>query len=57
MDDHWARQALDTVQDERCGPKGTFDPNAPMNADDPFGDEAAFPSIWQCPGRADAARD
>jgi hypothetical protein len=45
MEDNWARQSLDRRDADRS--TGTIGDAADRYADDPLGDEAAFPSTWQ----------
>jgi len=45
MEDNWARQPMDPRDAE--GAMGTIGDPADLWADDPLGDEAAFPSTWQ----------
>lgn len=46
MDNSWARQALDPSALEGAGGHA-LPMEAAGHADDPLGDEAAFPSTWQ----------
>jgi hypothetical protein len=47
MDYSWARQALDPPVHEAVGGGWAQPADAGGHADDPLGDEAAFPSTWQ----------
>jgi hypothetical protein len=54
MDDNRARQGLDPLDAD--GTAGTIGEPLDVHADDPLGDEAAFPSTWQEMAGADANR-
>jgi hypothetical protein len=57
MENFWARQSVDA---DGCEPGSTTtigDPSEMLQADDPLGDEAAFPSTWQHLDRGDSPHD
>jgi hypothetical protein len=54
MEDNWARQGLDPRDAD--GTAGMFGDPLDVHADDPLGDEAAFPSTWQELAGAEASR-
>ena len=58
MENFWARQPLDAARPEYGSATGSIgDPVDLPHADDPLGDEAAFPSTWQHLRTGDASRD
>ena len=58
MENFWARQPLDAMGSEQASAtNGIGDPVDLPHADDPLGDEAAFPSTWQHLGAGEVSRD
>lgn len=47
MEHPWSRQALDPPGSETGSVRAPHPTEAGGHADDPLGDEAAFPSTWQ----------
>ena len=56
MDNFPARPSHDHARPEHALP-GMGDPSDLLHADDPLGDEAAFPSTWQLLGPAEDPND
>jgi hypothetical protein len=56
MENNWARRSLDANGFEPGSTTGIGDPSD-MHADDPLGDEAAFPTTWQDLACGDSPHD
>lgn len=56
MDNYWARPSQD-ARGAETGSGSLFGDTLERPADDPLGDEAAFPSTWQHLAPCDAPRD
>jgi hypothetical protein len=54
MEDNWATQGLDPRDAD--GAAGMPGESLDVHADDPLGDEAAFPSTWQELAGAESSR-
>ena len=58
MENFWARQSLGATGSEHGSATHSIgDPYDLPHADDPLGDEAAFPSTWQHLSAGDASND
>jgi hypothetical protein len=57
MEDFWTRQSLETTGLEQGSIISIGGPSETTQADDPLGDEGAFPSTWQHLASGDASRD